>query len=289
MTEPSHVTVRLLVCGSASEVTRALCASLDELGLAAGTLDTAGPVLLLDTSGADLTDVVRAASSGGDRLLAVDCSGASGSVAGWNLLTAGAGDAIRCEDPVDCARSIAGRFRRWLEIDRLTDSPAVRDLVVGHSPAWRRAIRDIVEMAAFTSAPVLIMGESGTGKELVARLIHALDRRVNKGELVLLDCSTIVPELSGSEFFGHEKGSYTGANQVREGAFAIADRGSLFLDEIGELPPALQAQLLRAVQERTYKRLGSNLWKQTDFRLISATNRDLMAEVEGGGFRRDLY
>lgn len=259
------------------------------MGVEAGPSDAPGPVLLLDTTGEDLTDVVRAATSSEDRLLAVDCSGTSGSVAGWKLLAAGACDAIRCDDPFDCARAIAGRFRRWMEIDRLAESAAVKDLVVGRSPAWRRTVRDIVEMAAFTTAPVLIMGESGTGKELVARLIHALDRRANKGELVLLDCSTIVPELSGSEFFGHDKGSYTGASQVREGAFAMADRGSLFLDEIGELPPALQAQLLRAVQEKTYKRLGSNLWRQTDFRLISATNRDLIAEVEGGGFRRDLY
>lgn len=198
MTGASHLAVRLLVSGNSSEVTLALCASLEGMGVQAGPFDAPGPVLLLDTAGEDLTDVVRAATSGEDRLLAVDCSGTNGNAGGWKLLAAGACDAIRCEDPFECARAIAGRFRRWMEIDRLADSAAVKDLVVGRSPAWRRAVRDIVEMAAFTNAPVLIMGESGTGKELVARLIHVLDRRANKGELVLLDCSTIVPELSGS-------------------------------------------------------------------------------------------
>jgi transcriptional regulator with GAF, ATPase, and Fis domain len=147
----------------------------------------------------------------------------------------------------------------------------------------------VVEIAAFTSAPVLITGESGTGKELIARLIHAIDRRPAKGEFVLLDCTTIVPELSGSEFFGHERGAYTGAVGQRDGAFARAHRGSLFLDEVGELPLPLQASLLRVAQEHTYKRVGSNEWKSAEFRLICATNRDLMAEQSAGGFRRDLY
>jgi transcriptional regulator with PAS, ATPase and Fis domain len=98
-----------------------------------------------------------------------------------------------------------------------------------------------------------------------------------------------VAELSGSEFFGHERGSYTGAAGAREGAFALADGGTLFLDEIGELPLGLQAQLLRVVQERTYKPVGGNTWRKTDFRLVCATNRDLAAEVGRGTFRRDLY
>jgi transcriptional regulator with GAF, ATPase, and Fis domain len=136
---------------------------------------------------------------------------------------------------------------------------------------------------------VLVTGESGTGKELVARLIHSLDRREGKRELIVLDCTTVVPELSGSEFFGHERGAYTGAAGARDGAFALADGGTLFLDEVGELPPGLQAQLLRVVQERTYKRVGGNAWVRTDFRLVCATNRDLPAEVARGGFRADLF
>jgi transcriptional regulator with GAF, ATPase, and Fis domain len=136
---------------------------------------------------------------------------------------------------------------------------------------------------------VLILGETGTGKEQVARLIHQLDGRPDKGELVLVDCTTIVPELAGSELFGHERGAFTSAVGARDGAVALADGGTLFLDEVGELPPGLQPQLLRVTQEQTYKRVGGNAWRRTAFRLVCATNRDLLAEEAAGRFRRDLY
>jgi transcriptional regulator with GAF, ATPase, and Fis domain len=135
----------------------------------------------------------------------------------------------------------------------------------------------------------LILGESGTGKEMAARLIHQFDNRPYKQDLTLLDCSSIVPELSGSEFFGHEKGAFTNAINAREGVFATGDKGTLFLDEIGELPLHLQAELLRVVQEGTYKRVGSNQWRKTDFRLVSATNRDLQQQIVEKTFRQDLY
>lgn len=160
---------------------------------------------------------------------------------------------------------------------------------MGHSPAWRRVVRQTVEIARFTDAPLLITGESGTGKELIARLVHTLDQRAAKRDLVVTDCTTIVPELSGSEFFGHERGAFTGAVAARDGAFALANGGTLFLDEVGELPPMLQAELLRVVQEHTYKRVGSNTWQKTDFRLVAATNRNLLDEQAAGRFRRDLY
>jgi len=105
----------------------------------------------------------------------------------------------------------------------------------------------------------------------------------------VLDCSTVVPELSGSEFFGHERGAFTGAASERDGAFALANGGTLFLDEIGELPLPLQAQLLRVVQEHSYKRVGGNTWRRTEFRLVCATNRDLSELVRRGEFRADLY
>jgi transcriptional regulator with GAF, ATPase, and Fis domain len=123
----------------------------------------------------------------------------------------------------------------------------------------------------------------------MARLIHAADKQRSQANLVLVDCTTIRTELSGSEFFGHEKGSYTGAEHSREGAFALADNGCLFLDEVGEMPLRMQAELLRVIQEGVYKKLGSNAWRQTDFRLISATNRQLEEESEKGAFRKDLY
>ena len=150
-------------------------------------------------------------------------------------------------------------------------------------------LRQLIEIARFTIDPVVLIGETGTGKELAARLIHTLDLNRNNRDLVILDCTTIVPDLSGSELFGHEKGSFTGAVSSRDGAFALAGGGSLFLDEVGELPLALQVQLLRVLQEHTYKRVGSNVWHKADFRLICATNRELRDNVDTGHFRKDLY
>ncbi len=159
----------------------------------------------------------------------------------------------------------------------------------GNSRAWIAVLRQVVEVARFTDSAVLITGETGTGKELVARLIHTLDARRNQHDLVITDCTTIVPELSGSELFGHERGAFTGAVAMRDGAFSLAHGGTLFLDEVGELPLGLQAQLLRVIQEHTYKRVGSNVWRETDFRLVCATNRDLLQEAAQGHFRSDLY
>jgi transcriptional regulator with GAF, ATPase, and Fis domain len=207
----------------------------------------------------------------------------------WQLLGAGARDVLWWRALPDCAEQIAARFARWDLIRRTADSPRVRNALVGDSPCWRSLVRNVVEVAAFTQAPVLITGESGTGKELIARLIHDLDGRESKSNLVVVDCTTLSPELTGSELFGHERGAFTGALNARDGAFALANLGTLFLDELGELPLALQAQLLRVVQEGKYKRVGSNAWLHTNFRLVCATNRDLEAEVAKGTFRSDLY
>jgi transcriptional regulator with GAF, ATPase, and Fis domain len=184
---------------------------------------------------------------------------------------------------------ISARLARWTAVDALIASDVVSRALVGTSPAWIHVLREIVEIARFTDAPVLVTGETGTGKELVSRLVHALDARVVKRDLVVVDCTTIVPELSGSEFFGHEKGSFTGALAARNGAFALADAGTLFLDEVGELPVLLQAELLRVVQEHSYKRVGGSVWQSTSFRLVCATNRDLEIERREGRFRSDLY
>jgi transcriptional regulator with GAF, ATPase, and Fis domain len=174
-------------------------------------------------------------------------------------------------------------------VDTLMHSPIVQQTLIGQSRKWKAVLRQVVEVAHFTDASVMIQGESGTGKELVARVIHNLDSRQNKGALVVLDCTTIVPTLSGSEFFGHERGAFTGAIAARDGAFAMADGGTLFLDEIGELPLPLQAELLRVIQEGMYKRVGSSVWRQANFRLLCATNRDLLQEAVEGRFRKDLY
>ena len=277
---------------SADPVARALAAAgLTPAPLNGDGEECAGGVRFREVSDA-LCDWVREAGrSGAVRVLGVAASGAAlAGRAGWRLLEAGASDVL-AEDRAGAglADEVRARFERWAEVDRLVESPLVQNHLVGRSPAWRGLLRQVVEVAAFTDAPVLVTGESGAGKELVARLVHSLDRRQGKRELVVLDCATIVAELSGSEFFGHERGAYTGAVGPRDGAFALADRGTLFLDEVGELRPQLQAQLLRAVQERTYKRVGGNTWLTTSFRLVCATNRDLADEVGRGTFRADLY
>lgn len=205
----------------------------------------------------------------------------------WDLLRAGASDVVRWRPGVE--DHIRSRLQRWEQVDACLQSDYVRSQLVGTSRAWLRALREAVEAALFTDAPVLITGESGTGKEHVARLIHELDPRPRKADLVVLDCTTIVPSLSGSEFFGHEKGAFTGASSARPGAFELADQGTLFLDEVGELEGSLQAELLRVIQEGTFKRVGGNLWRKSAFRLVCATNRDLAADRDEGRFRDDFF
>ncbi|MDQ3336167.1 MAG: sigma 54-interacting transcriptional regulator [Myxococcota bacterium] len=228
---------------------------------------------------------VRELAAGCGRLLAITASEVD-LRQGLTLLEAGACDVIPWSAG---ASAIAGRLARWVAIDELVTSAVVRGNLVGRGRAWRRVLERVVELARFTMSSLLLAGESGTGKELVARLVHTLDARPDKRELVTVDCTTIVPTLSGSELFGHERGAYTGATLPRDGAFALADGGTLFLDEVGELPLPLQAQLLRVVQERAYKRVGGNEWVRTDFRLICASHRDLAAAVRRGTFRHDLY
>jgi transcriptional regulator with GAF, ATPase, and Fis domain len=236
-----------------------------------------------------LAFVAHAARQTLARVLALACSDQLSPAEIWKVLDAGAADVL--VSPIDDTkcRSIAARLIRWSQIDATIGSERVAGSLVGRSAAWLATLREVIEASLFSEAPILLIGESGTGKELVARLVHDLDPRTGKRDFVLLDCSTIVPELSGSEFFGHERGAFTGALSQRDGAFAMANGGTLFLDEVGELPPNLQAQLLRVIQERTYKRVGGNTWIKTGFRLVCATNRDLAQLVEAGRFRPDLY
>jgi transcriptional regulator with GAF, ATPase, and Fis domain len=206
----------------------------------------------------------------------------------WRLLHAGADDVLAWSG-VASAEHVESRLRRRIEVERLVGDDQVRDRVCGGSPEWLGTLRQVVETARYSSAPVLIAGESGTGKELLAQLVHDLDPRAAGGLLVVVDCTTITSTLLGSELFGHERGAFTGAVSTRIGAVAGADRGTLLLDEVGELPLELQPALLRVVQEGTYKRVGSDKWLQTSFRLVCATNRDLRAAIDAGTFRQDLY
>lgn len=161
------------------------------------------------------------------------------------------------------------------------------DSILGRSPALLRILQQ-VEVVAATKASVLIFGESGTGKELIARSIHARSRR--KGmPLVKVNCASIPQELFESEFFGHVRGSFTGAVRDRVGRFQAADGGSLFLDEVGEIPLSLQSKLLRVLQEGEFERVGEDRTRQVDVRMIAATNRVLPEEIREGRFRQDLY
>jgi Nif-specific regulatory protein len=146
----------------------------------------------------------------------------------------------------------------------------------------------MLTQVAPSDATVLINGESGTGKELVAMEIHALSRRAS-GPLIKVNCSALPESIIESELFGHEKGSFTGAQAQRKGRFELADGGTLFLDEIGELSPAIQVKLLRVIQEREIERMGGSHTIKVDVRVIAATNRNLEEEIAAGRFREDLY
>jgi transcriptional regulator with GAF, ATPase, and Fis domain len=249
-------------------------------------------IVFCDTLQPEVTDFVRRASHGGTaRVLVVASSHAASAHGVWTLLRHGASDVLRAEarDVDRVVAEAAARLERWSEVDRVVGSSLVRDNLVGESPSWVAVLRQLVEAARYTDAPILLLGETGTGKELAARLVHSLDARPQKRSLVVVDCGAIAPELSGSELFGHERGAFTGALTARDGAFALADGGTLFLDEVGDLPLHLQPELLRVVQERAFKRLGSNAWQNTHFRLVSATHRDLDDGLASGRFRGDLY
>jgi len=159
--------------------------------------------------------------------------------------------------------------------------------IIGESAALKKMLARL-EAVAQTSASVLIQGESGVGKELVAHVIHSRSSR-SKGPLVKVNCASIPHELFESEFFGHVKGAFTGAHRDRVGRFQLADGGTIFLDEVGEIPLDLQSKLLRVLQENEYERVGDDRTHTVDVRVVAATNRDLEQEVAAGRFREDLY
>jgi len=184
------------------------------------------------------------------------------------------------------------RLKKRIEMENTylrkeVDSAAAAGGLVGISPATQH-IRRRVELVAPTDANVLIAGESGTGKEVVAREIHARSNRRER-PMIKINCSAVPKELFESEFFGHAKGSFTGAARERFGLFQAADGGTLFLDEVSEIPVTLQSKLLRVIQEGEYRRVGEEHDRKVDVRIISATNRHLLSEIQNGSFREDLY
>ena len=161
------------------------------------------------------------------------------------------------------------------------------DRIIGNSAALESVLHQ-VEQVAQTNSTVLIEGETGTGKELIAHAIHNASERFGRA-FIKLNCAAIPLDLLESELFGHEKGAFTGAIAQKIGRFEMADKGTLFLDEVGDIPPALQPKLLRVLQEQQFERLGSGRTHQVDVRLVAATNRDLSKMSARGQFRRDLY
>ena len=170
--------------------------------------------------------------------------------------------------------------------ERIAEDSSLSNIIGKSQPM--RELLDMVKTVAATEATILISGESGTGKELIAKAIHANSNR-RKKNLVTVNCAALTDTLLESELFGHEKGAFTGADKHRDGRFMQANGGSIFLDEVGEIPLPMQAKLLRTIQEREIQRVGSDKTFRVDVRIIAATNRDLLVEVEKGRFRDDLY
>ena len=206
---------------------------------------------------------------------------------------------LRLRVLADHAAAAIANKRAFQEIERLKQQLQVENEylreevlafsseILGESPAIRD-VREQIDIVAPTNAPVLILGESGTGKELVAREVHLRSTRA-EGPMIKVNCTSIPSELFESEFFGHTKGAFTGALKDREGRFELADRGTLLLDEVGEIPLGLQSKLLRVLEDGQFERVGAQRTQTVDVRLVAATNRELFKAVEEGDFRQDLF
>src|SRR5882757_237476 len=190
---------------------------------------------------------------------------------------------------IDVILRKAQSYRQLLSINRLlSDDPDDQDSVlVGRSPSMMR-LRQLIDRVAPTDATVLITGESGTGKEMIAKEFYRRSPR-RSHPFIKVNCAAISETLIESEFFGHERGAFTGATERREGRFELANQGTLLLDEVSEIPANLQAKLLRVLQEREFERVGGSRTIKVNVRIIATSNRDLMNYVEKGDFRQDLY
>lgn len=241
--------------------------------------------------GMDGLDALQRIKAANETLPVVIISGHGTVSTAVEATRAGAFDFI--EKPLASERVLL-TIRNGLDQTRLRDenrslkrAAEVRHQIVGESPALRQ-VWDAIKRAAPTNATVLILGESGVGKELVARSIHRNSLR-SRERFVQVNCAAIPEELIESELFGHEKGSFTGATEKQIGKFEQADRGTVFLDEVGDMSPKTQAKVLRVLQEGEVERLGSARTIKVDVRVIAATNKDLEQEIEKGAFREDLY
>jgi len=250
------------------------------LDLVMPDLDGLGVLARMREAGIDVPVIVQTAHGGIDNVVSVMRAGAADFVVkpvNPERLQVSLRNAL-------AARALAGELRR---LKRRRDGSLTIADIITRSPAMRPALR-AAEKAAASGIPVMIGGESGVGKELIARAIHGSGARGAK-PFVAVNCGALPENLVESILFGHEKGAFTGATEKHTGKFVEADGGTLFLDEIGELPPAAQVKLLRALQEGEVEPVGGRKSVKVDVRIISATNRDLIADVKAGRFREDLF
>ena len=268
----------------------------DRRGVLAG-VEEGAEIVLLDLrlgndNGADLLEEIRSRSPDTEVVIVTGYASVDSAV---QCMRAGAFDYLA--KPFDDPHRVVQTLRRAREhralrvrnreLEGELDNRSVLDGIVGQGPAMRQVVQTVLDLSG-SESNVLIEAESGTGKELIARAIHETSVR-RGGPFVPVDCGALPEGILESELFGHERGAFTGADRAAQGLFRSAAGGTLFLDEVGELPLPAQAKLLRAIQEREVRPLGSTDRVPIDVRLIAATNRDLEAEVAEGTFRSDLY
>jgi two-component system, NtrC family, nitrogen regulation response regulator NtrX len=268
-------------------------AATGQEGLALAEREAPDMVLLdIKMPGMDGMDVLTRLRAMNEALPIVMISGHGTTTTAVEAIKKGAIDFL--DKPFDSTDRLLVTIDNALERGRLRDenrslkkAVEVRHQMIGESPALQQ-VMTAIGRAAPTNATVLIVGESGVGKELVARTIHRNSQR-SRDRFVQVNCAAIPEELIESELFGHEKGSFTGATEKQVGKFEQADRGTIFLDEVGDMSPKTQAKVLRVLQEGEVERLGSARTIKVDVRVIAATNKNLEEEIEKGHFREDLY
>lgn len=237
-------------------------------------------LIVFDRVSDDVLDLVRGSSRGGVRILAVGTSPeAVDDIGPWPLLDAGASDVVVRKDDEGLADDVSARLTRWAEVDELVHSSEVQDALAGRTLAWTSLLREIVEVARFSDASVLLIGESGTGKDVIARLIHELDPRPFKDEFVTIDCRTFGGTHDGGDLTGHPGGTSEDADSSLFGeigleTLGVRDAGTIFLDEVGELPSSLRGSLLRNIEHRNRRPVGGTGTPMSNLRLICSTSEE---------------
>jgi DNA-binding NtrC family response regulator len=237
-------------------------------------------VIVFDRVSADVLDLVRGSSRDGGRILAVGTSPEAVADTGpWPLLDAGASDVVVRMDDAGLADQVSARLTRWGEVEGLIHSAEVQDALAGRTLAWISLLREIVEVARFSDASVLLIGESGTGKDAVARLIHELDARPLKDEFVTIDCRSFVGTRHGEDLAGQHPGAFEDADALISGdigleTLGVREAGTIFLDEVGDLPPTLRGSLLRNIEQRNRRPVNGTGRPISNLRLICSTSEE---------------